>query len=756
MKLGIVSCYFINNYGSILQSYATQEYLRSKKIDCDTVSVEKLKPYLYSKKKQYYLHSLLNPGLFLSKYSMLKLKIQQKINFKKLGNSQRERVAKFDEFRKKFILSKKEASSLEELTQLSYDYDAFVLGSDQLWRPDNIFPDYYTLSWVPDSVPKYSYATSFGVSGLDAYSTKKAKKFLKRFSAVSVREKSGSELIEDLTGIPASVVCDPVFLLSGQQWDAVCDTSLCPEGKYIFSYFLGGNKKCRKFVYELSKKTGLPVVGIIHNDSYVASDEKIDYPFTASSPAEFLGFIKNAEYVCTDSFHATAFSAIFNNKFYIFNRFKSKKHGTNPRIKSLLETLGLKERLVTKIGESLKNEPEEIDYKPVNERLEVYINESRKFIEHYIINDEKCSYKRKILHLTLRSTIGGIESFQKNLFDNVDKDAVSFEFVTVRPDCRLIDYFEGNGSKVHIIPPEKTILPYCKALFKIMKENKYDAVHIHKNSCANPMAFIIAYMAEVPMIIAHAHNTASVGGMVADLIHLLFCPLVRKLSDVKLACSKEAGEWLFGRKYAKTHHIQIIKNGIDINRFLYNEDIRNEVRNEYGWTDKKVFGHIGNFIPQKNHRFMVDITAEVVKLDKNVITVFFGGGSAMEDIKKYAEQKGVKDNIVFMGARADIHRFYQAIDLFLFPSIHEGLPIAGVEAQTADLPCLFSDAISTEIMLTERVNSMSLTESALDWAKKALKLCENSHHNNVSDKITSCGFDIENTGKHMEEIYGCK
>ena len=102
--------------------------------------------------------------------------------------------------------------------------------------------------------------------------------------------------------------------------------------------------------------------------------------------------------------------------------------------------------------------------------------------------------------------------------------------------------------------------------------------------------------------------------------------------------------------------------------------------------------------------------------------------------------------------------FYWSVfyHLFLFPSIHEGLPIAGVEAQTADLPCLFSDAISTEIMLTERVNSMSLTESAFDWAKKALKLCENSHRNNVSDKITSCGFDIENTGKHMEEIYGCK
>ena len=756
MKLGIVSCYFINNYGSVLQSFATQEFLRSKKIECDTVSVEKLKPYLSSKKKQYYVRSLLNPGFYLSKIPMFKLKILQKMNFKKLGDARREREAKFAEFRKKIILSEKEASSFEELTQLSLGYDAFVVGSDQLWRPDNIFPDYYTLSWVPDSIPKYSYATSFGVSALDAYSTKTAKKFLKRFSAVSVREKGGSELIKDLTGIPASWVCDPVFLLSGRQWEAVCDTSLCPEGKYIFSYFLGKNKQCRKFVRELSKKTGLPVVGIIHNDSYAALDEKIDYPITAGSPADFLGLIKNAEHVCTDSFHATAFSAIFNRNFYVFNRFKSKKHGTNQRVKSLLEMLNLHERLIPDDENGLKDVLSNIDYVPVKEKLESFINKSREFIERYIINGEKNTCKRKVLHLTLRSTIGGIESFQKNLFDNVGKDAASFEFVTVRPDCRLIDYFENNGGKVHILPQEKTVLPYCKALFKIMKENKYDAVHIHKNSCANPMAFIIARMAKVPMIIAHAHNTASVGGKIADFVHHLFRPLVRHLSDVKLACSKEAGEWIFGRKYARAHDIPIVKNGIDINRFSFNKAVRDEVRSEYGWTDKTVFGHVGNFIPQKNHKFMVDITSEALKLNKDVITVFFGGGSAMEDIKKYAEEKSVKDNIVFMGPRADIHRFYQSMDLFLFPSIHEGLPIAGIEAQTADLPCLFSDAISPEITLTDRANSMSLEKSATAWAEKALELCENSNRNNVSDKITSCGFNAENTGKHMEKIYGCK
>ena len=634
MKLGIVSCYFIDNYGSVLQSYATQEYLRSRKIDCDTVSVEKLKPYLSSKKKHYYMRSLLNPGLFLSKYPMFKLKFLQKINFKKLGDAHRERVKKFDEFRKNFILSEKAPSSFEELTQLSHNYDAFVLGSDQLWRPDNIFPDYYTLNWVADGIPMYSYATSFGVSELDAYSANKAKKFLERFSAVSVREKNGCELIKDLTGMQASLVCDPVFLLSAQQWEKACDMSICPEGKYIFAYFLGENKEWRKFVRELSKKTGLPIVGIIHNDAYMALDEKIDYPFAAASPAEFLGLIKNAKYVCTDSFHATAFSAIFNNEFYIFNRFKTKKHGTNQRIKSLLETLGLQERLVTDIGESLKNEYKAIDYKSVNEKLEVFINESCNFIERYIINGEKRNSKRNVLHLTLRNTIGGIESFQKNLFDNVDKDAACFDFITTHPDCRLIDYFENNGGRVHILPSEKSVLSYYRALFRIMKDNSYDAVHIHKNSCANPMAFITARMAKVPMIIAHSHNTASVGGKIADFIHLLFRPLVRHLSDVKLACSKEAGEWLFGRKYARAHDIPIVKNGIDINRFSYNKEVREKVRSEYGWTDKTVFGHVGNFIPQKNHKFMVDITLEAVKLNKNVITVFFGGGSAMEDIKK--------------------------------------------------------------------------------------------------------------------------
>lgn len=200
MKLGIVSCYFINNYGSILQAYALQEYLSARGIECDTISVEELKPYLNVKKRQYYFHNIHKLGLLASKLPMIYLKVLQKINYRNLGQMYGERVRSFDDFRKNFNLSNKSAASPEQLTDLSEMYDMLVLGSDQLWRPDNIFPEYYTLSWVPDNIPKVSYATSFGVSELDGHYKSRAKTFLNRFSAVSVRESSGQHLVEELTG----------------------------------------------------------------------------------------------------------------------------------------------------------------------------------------------------------------------------------------------------------------------------------------------------------------------------------------------------------------------------------------------------------------------------------------------------------------------------------------------------------------------------------------------------------------------------
>ena len=209
--------------------------------------------------------------------------------------------------------------------------------------------------------------------------------------------------------------------------------------------------------------------------------------------------------------------------------------------------------------------------------------------------------------------------------------------------------------------------------------------------------------------------------------------------------------WLYGEKYLNT--VQIVKNGIDTALFSYNEKVRHEVRAEFGWDNKLVFGHVGNFIPQKNHYFMVDILSEAVKSEENVIILFLGRGDAVENVREYARKKGVSEHIEFMGSRTDIARFYQAMDLFLFPSFHEGLPIAGVEAQAADLPCLFSDAITNEILLTDRAVSMPLDAGAAEWAKKAILLAKTYGRKNVSDKIIASGYDAAEMGKRMRRIY---
>ena len=299
-----------------------------------------------------------------------------------------ERVDRFDGFRRKFILSKEAAGSLEELSAAAARYDAIVVGSDQLWRPDNIFPEYYTLSWVPDRIPKFAYATSFGVSRLDRYSKERAKSFLGRFTAISVRENSGHAIVEALTGKSVPIVCDPVFLLTKKEWEKISDASRCPKEQYIFTYFLGAGKECRRFAGKLSDRTGLPVVGIVQNDAYRASDEQIDCPIDGASPEEFLGLLSNAAYICTDSFHAAAFSTIFNKRFFVFNRFASKKHGTNSRIQSLLEMLGLEGRLMAGADEAATADINDMDYTEANEKLFAFVHRSEGFIESQILKGE--------------------------------------------------------------------------------------------------------------------------------------------------------------------------------------------------------------------------------------------------------------------------------------------------------------------------------------------------------------------------------
>lgn len=357
--------------------------------------------------------------------------------------------------------------------------------------------------------------------------------------------------------------------------------------------------------------------------------------------------------------------------------------------------------------------------------------------------------KIRILHISLTDTYGGIAAYQKSVLASVDTERYRLEFVSPYSNAVLIPFIEEKGSCVHIIPAEKTIFPYFWALYKVMKDGKFDAVHIHKNSLVNSLPFFAAKLAGVKTIIAHSHNTSPSTVKKLRFLHYLFRPLVRKISTVHLACSDAASDWLFG----KNHPAEVMKNGIDLQKFAYDAAVRREVRAELGIENELLIGHVGNFFYQKNHRFMVEIMAAMKEICPEAKMLFAGEGSTFEETKRYACELGVEDSILFLGARKDAHRLYQAMDVFLLPSFSEGFPFVGLEAQAADLPFLMSDKVPAEIMLTEDCYVMSLTQSPSDWAEKLCKIAQGKQRKSSCEALARLGYDVKESAKLIEKHY---
>ena len=218
----------------------------------------------------------------------------------------------------------------------------------QLWLPGNIAADYYTLNFVPTTVNSIAYATSFGQSSLPKDSAKKATIFLKKIKHIGVREESGQKLVKKLAGRNVPVVCDPTLLFTGDEWMKIQKKEPIIKGKYILCYFLGNNPPHREFAEKLKKETGCKIVALTHLDEFVKSDEGYadETPYNID-PADFLNLIRNAEYVCTDSFHCSVFSILYKKEFYTFRRYnRNTRQSTNSRLDTLFKITGIEGRLL--------------------------------------------------------------------------------------------------------------------------------------------------------------------------------------------------------------------------------------------------------------------------------------------------------------------------------------------------------------------------------------------------------------------------
>lgn len=380
-KVGIVSCYFKNNYGSMLQAYATQKILDNNNIENETINIEHNKDFSKGKKK-YYVTQMLNFKFIKNKFGMIRMKIDT-LTRKDLKKNINVRNKKYREFRQKFNLSRSNENFNDLANQAKEKYTDVIVGSDQLWLPVNVISNYYTLNWVPDTINKISYATSFGFSTIPHKYNSKYKDFLSKINYLSIREESGVKIIKDIVGKDAKLVCDPTILLTKEDWEKESDSAPIFNEKYIFCYFLGKNIEHRKFAERLKAETGYKIVSINHSDEYVKySDKFCDYAPYDIGPKEWINLIKNAEYICTDSFHGTVFSILFNKIFFDFRRHNNKsKVSTNSRIDSLLDVAGISKDRILLGTENVKDVLKiKIDYDNVNRKIDKFRENSKKWL----------------------------------------------------------------------------------------------------------------------------------------------------------------------------------------------------------------------------------------------------------------------------------------------------------------------------------------------------------------------------------------
>lgn len=378
-KVGLAIVTYTINYGTFLQAFATQEAVRKLGYDTEIINIDSVIRDVSKSRKKYFVKQIFNFAELKSYKSTIAAIINRKLD-KVYNNYYTQREKKFLEFQKKYFEKGKRCDSWNGLAEHCKNFSSVLVGSDQLWRPANIAGNFYTLNFVPEEINKVAYATSFGLKEVRKDQKEDVANFLKRIQHLSCREESGVEIIKSLTGREAKLVCDPTILLTKEKWQEFLNKNPKVEGKYILAYLLSDNKEHRDFLKKLSQKTKCKIVGVLHGAGYIKGDEKnVDEAPSDIGPFDFLNLIKNAAFVCTDSFHGCVFSVLFEKDFYAFKRFSDKdKMSTNTRVVNLLKKFDLIGRLVENYD---KIDLTQIDYTVVNKKVENFREYSIKYLK---------------------------------------------------------------------------------------------------------------------------------------------------------------------------------------------------------------------------------------------------------------------------------------------------------------------------------------------------------------------------------------
>lgn len=355
----------------------------------------------------------------------------------------------------------------------------------------------------------------------------------------------------------------------------------------------------------------------------------------------------------------------------------------------------------------------------------------------------------RILHIVTHMNRGGLETMIMNYYRKLDRKRIQFDFLVHREErADYDDEIEGLGGKIYRLqklnPFDTRYLHSLDAFFGEHKE--YLIVHSHLD-CMSAVPLKAAQSQGVPVRIAHSHNSAQ-DKNVKYLLKLFYKNRIKKYATDLFACSEQAGKWMFD-----SDDFKVFPNAIDAGTFRYNEAVRRKLRAQYELSrENVVIGHVGRFNKQKNHPFLIEVFAEIVNINPAAVLMLVGQGDMFDDMQEYAKKLCVFDRILFLGMRENVNELMQAMDVFVFPSLYEGLGIVAIEAQAAGLPCIISDRVPIECKKTELVQQIPLEKPRRYWAEHIVYAAKTERQDTFL-QIAESKYDIEENVKWLEQYY---
>ncbi len=360
----------------------------------------------------------------------------------------------------------------------------------------------------------------------------------------------------------------------------------------------------------------------------------------------------------------------------------------------------------------------------------------------------------RVLHFNSNiSKNSGVLSVIMNYYRSINRDKIQFDFLYF--DDLIPSYTEdicSLGGRVYRIVPPHHMITFRKRLKCFLNEhqNEFDILHIH-DPIFTKFIYGIAKKSGIKKVIVHSHATMYSDSRIGAVRNKLLCHKLSSCADELFACSDVAGQFLF-----KKEEFYLLNNAIWMEKFAFSESKREEIRTRLKLDDCLVLGHVGAFRNQKNHTFLLDIFKAATSIEKNIKLLLVGDGPLIDEMKGKARSLGILGDVIFLGKREDVNELYQAMDVFVLPSIFEGLPMVGIEAQCADLPIVMATTITREAGIGD-FQFLNLSDSPDIWAETAIQLAVAKKGRRsrkvISEKLKNSGFEINTESKKLEEKY---